>query len=405
MKFGKNRNLSLNILILCDVFFKNNSAAIQLNDLANEFVKQGHEVTILTTFDRKAEIKKKSNFNYKQFNFNVISVPFSKKDINFIRLFFEILLPFHMLIGYFFSNKNKKKWDYLIWYSPTIFLGPCVLYFKLKKIKTYLILRDIFPEWAVDLGLIRFKPLIIFLKIVAKFQYYLADTIGVQTKGNLDYFNQRLRNNKNVQVLENWLSQKDYSEKILDFKDINFYKNKVFIYSGNMGVAQHMNILILLAKELKQHRDISFLLIGNGSEKEALKNMVIDLDLDNIFIYDEVEPNILNDIYNKCFAGIVLLDLRHKSHNIPGKFISYMRAGLPILANINVNNDLAETIKHYSVGEVCSTLDAKILKKHCLNLIKTVKNDKKISLRCTKLFDDRFCASKACKKIIDAYKG
>lgn len=60
-------------------------------------------------------------------------------------------------------------------------------------------------------------------------------------------------------------------------------------------------------------------------------------------------------LYAQCAVGIVALDPRHKSHNIPGKFLTYMQSGLPVLANINAGNDLAALIRHESVGQVCES--------------------------------------------------
>jgi hypothetical protein len=66
---------------------------------------------------------------------------------------------------------------------------------------------------------------------------------------------------------------------------------------------------------------------------------------------DEIDPEIL-DLYAQCTAGIVALDPRHRSHNIPGKFLTSMQSGLPALTNINPGNDLAQLIRSGGVGVV-----------------------------------------------------
>ncbi len=72
--------------------------------------------------------------------------------------------------------------------------------------------------------------------------------------------------------------------------------------------------------------------------------------LDNILFYNEISPKEIPRLYEQCSYGIVSLDKRHKTHNIPGKFLSYMRSGLPVLAVINKNNDLEKIIKDNGVG-------------------------------------------------------
>ena len=79
--------------------------------------------------------------------------------------------------------------------------------------------------------------------------------------------------------------------------------------------------------------------------------------LDNVVFFDEIDPDGIPDLYAQCHAGIVALDSRHKSHNIPGKFLTYMQNGMPVLAYVNSGNDLVQIIRDEDVGEVCETDD------------------------------------------------
>ena len=92
---------------------------------------------------------------------------------------------------YFYLLKSKYKTfkpDLVVWYSPSIFFGILILLLKLRyKFHAYLILRDIFPEWANDLGLIKKSLPYYFFKFIASLQYFAANTIGVQSKSNIKY--------------------------------------------------------------------------------------------------------------------------------------------------------------------------------------------------------------------------
>ncbi len=116
-----------------------------------------------------------------------------------------------------------------------------------------------------------------------------------------------------------------------------------------------MNILLDLAGKLRQRTDVGFLFVGRGSESVRLKTLAKDRKLDNVLFYDEIHPDEIPDLYSQCSAGIVALDPRHKSHNIPGKFLTYMQSGLPVLANVNAGNDLAQMIRDEQVGQVCES--------------------------------------------------
>ena len=73
-----------------------------------------------------------------------------------------------------------------------------------------------------------------------------------------------------------------------------------------------------------------------------------------MLFFDEIDPAEIPGLYQQCHAGIVALDRRHKTHNIPGKFLSYMQSGLPVLASINAGNDLAALISSERVGGACT---------------------------------------------------
>ena len=161
--------------------------AKMVHELACEYVKEGHEVTVLTPNPNQKErlvIEQLDGVTILNFKSGEI------KNVNKVkRAINETLLSFNAWIAtkdYF----KKHKFDYIIYYSPTIFFGPLVK--RLKKlwgVKSYLILRDIFPQWAVDQGLIKKGSLIErYFKYFEKINYDAADTIGVMSKKNLEWF-------------------------------------------------------------------------------------------------------------------------------------------------------------------------------------------------------------------------
>jgi hypothetical protein len=74
--------------------------------------------------------------------------------------------------------------------------------------------------------------------------------------------------------------------------------------------------------------------------------------LDNVVFHDEIDPCEIPGLLAQCHIGLVALDPRHKTHNVPGKFLTYMQAGLPVLARLNPGNDLADLIEKENVGRV-----------------------------------------------------
>ncbi len=169
-----------------------------------------------------------------------------------------------------------------------------------------------------------------------------------------------------------------------------------------MGIAQGMDIVLDLAERLLTHENVGFALVGRGSELTRLRQSATKRSLTNVHFFDEIEPDEIPDLYSQCHIGVVALDSRHKSHNIPGKFLTYMQNGLPTLAVLNQGNDLADLIRQEQVGEVCDTHQVDVLTASALRLLDQLDSDKAIRSRCRQLFDRHFSAEQAVHQIVAA---
>jgi glycosyltransferase involved in cell wall biosynthesis len=117
-------------------------------------------------------------------------------------------------------------------------------------------------------------------------------------------------------------------------------------------VAQGMDVFLDLAERLRERKDIGFLFVGRGSELPRLRARATEARLQNVVFHDEIDPDEVPGLLGQCQVGLLALDPRHKTHNIPGKFLTYVQAGLPVLARINANNDLVKVIEDEGVGRV-----------------------------------------------------
>ena len=118
-----------------------------------------------------------------------------------------------------------------------------------------------------------------------------------------------------------------------------------------MGIAQDMNFMIDLAENFyKKNYEEIFLFVGRGTEVVNLKEKVKNKKIENVKFFDEIPQENVHELLKNCTAGIIALDPRHTTHNIPGKFISYLQSSLPVIARINSDSDLEELIKVNNVG-------------------------------------------------------
>ena len=391
----------MRIALIADTFLPlRTSGAVQLRDLSREFERQGHSLTVLLPSpDQKDPWRLEKIDDVQVLR---LKAPRTKDIGYFRRTLGELVMPFAMLRHFRRSPLANEHWDGVVWYAPSIFHGPLASALKKRSsCKGYLIIRDIFPEWAVDMGLMGRGLPYRFFDAVARYQYSVADVIGVQTPGNLGYFDRwRQQPSRQVEVLQNWLDKPALARCPIRVNATSLAGRKVFVYAGNMGIAQGMDILLDLAEQWCGRTDVGFLFVGRGSDVARLKSAAKDRKLDNVLFYDEIHPDEISDLYAQCNAGIVALDSRHKSHNIPGKFLTYMQSGLPVLATVNAGNDLAQMIRIEQVGQVCENNRVEDLVHFANQLLDQIESDGQMSSRCRSLFEREFAVEKTVLQIV-----
>ena len=393
----------MQIALIADTFPPlRTSGAVQLRDLARAFAAEGHDVTvILPSAGLVGAWTLEQVEGYRVLRLRAPRI----KDIGYLRRTIgEFIMPFAMLRNLRRSPLSKSRWDGIVWYAPSIFFGPIV-----KKLKTssrcrgYLIVRDIFPEWAVDMGLMRRGLTYRFFSAIAHYQYDVADVIGVQTKGNRQYFAAwQVGKARRLEVLQNRLADIAVSPCSISIEKSKFAGRKVLVYAGNMGVAQGVGVFLELAARLRGRPDIGFLFVGRGSDAKALDADARARGLENVLFYDEIHPDEIPGLYAQCAVGLLALDPRHRSHNIPGKFLTYLQAGLPVLAVVNRGNDLKEMIEHHRVGRVLECAEPDELLPLALDMIDAKAKDPGISGRCRELFRKHFLPEIAVRQITRA---
>ncbi|MGN0933449.1 glycosyltransferase family 4 protein [Falsigemmobacter intermedius] len=377
------------------------SGAVQIRDLTRALVAEGHQVTVLLP-----AIGQKMPWYQEESDGAVIlrlSAPRTKDISHLRRLLAESAMPWAMARNLARSPFAGAAFDAVIWYSPSIFFGPLVRRLKKRNgCPAYLILRDIFPDWAADLGILPRKgPAFRLLRGVARAQYRAADIIGVQSPGNLALLRGQTGRAR-TGVLQNWLGEAASAPHPVALQQSPLAGRKIFLYAGNMGIAQGLDVVIDLARAMEARRDVGFLFLGRGSEADRLRGWAGRLS--NVLFHDEIAPDEIPALCADCSAGLVILDPRHQSHNIPGKFLTYMQNGLPVLACVNPGNDLTGLIRQAGVGVVAERSDPAELHPLAEALLVQISEDRGLSARCRDLFARNYKASLAASQITEALR-
>ena len=304
-------------------------------DMLNEFIRIGHSVDYYFPSERNIHQKLNSN------SLNSIKVGLKfQKTTNFIGKYLSYLILEKKVSRKI--QESKHHYDLLIISTPSIFQLRIVRTFKRKfpKSKIILLLKDIFPDNALDLGIIKksFPMLLVYkyFKVIESKLYSNVDKIGVMTKLNKEYL---IKKNSHV---ENKIF---LSPNSINFYPINIEKSKdqlripdnkiVITFIGNLGIPQNPSKV----KELidKAPNNFFFIIIGTGSRENEFNNFSTSkvLFINNFLSQKEIDQYLSHSNY-----GLVMLNGKFTVPNFPSKILSYLNANLPILSFTNDFNDL-----------------------------------------------------------------
>lgn len=345
-------------------------------DLVEEFNNNGHNVYVAALLEKK---NNKNTFTEKINGITVLRVKCGDMfNVNLVRKgITTISLPYkfkHAINKYF----NSTKFDLIIYPTPPITFAPVVKYIKKRdKCKSYLILRDIFPQNARDLGLMNNNLLFNYFRKKEQQLYDLSDYIGCMSQGNIKYV---LEHNNidegKLEILYNWKKiGNDIKNDAVDYKRKYGLENKfVAIFGGNIGLPQELEFLLELAREYKNRDDIVFLIFGEGTEKGKMINIIKDEKLSNVVIKDNIRRDDYQNLIKQCDVGLINLNRNFTIPNMPSKIIGYFEAGIPILASTDKNTDLGGFLQETKTGLWSETGDLEGYKSNFEKLF----NDKKL---------------------------
>ncbi|MFZ0521842.1 MAG: glycosyltransferase family 4 protein [Candidatus Acidiferrales bacterium] len=390
----------MRVLILVDCYYPSvKSSAKLVHDLAVELSRRAHEPIVLTPSDAISDDFQPSSED----GVSVVRVKTGQiKGAGKIgRGLREARLSAVLWTG---AEKflRSHPCDLILFYSPTIFFGPLVRRLKeLWRCPAYLVLRDIFPDWAVEAGVLRKGLIYRYLRRVATQQYRAADVIAVQSPANLTHFSRTYPREKfRLEVLLNWAALKEKTLSPTNYRArLGIEGKTVFLYGGNIGIAQDMNNLLRLAARLQNRPDIHFLLVGDGSEVPRLKKSVARDGRSNIHVLSGLPQEEYLSMVSECDVGLISLDVRLSSHNIPGKLLSYLYWGLPVLASVNPGNDLFEILHDSGAGFCIRNGDDENLYSSALQLTDNASLRCSMSRSARKLLDHRFSVGNAIETI------
>ena len=321
----------MKILIVADVYPPEVSSAANLMvELAQGLKHRGHQVTVVTAYPKHylTEAMKGQEFpeRVEEHGVEVIRVKIlPHHKVNFVlRGISQLTMPF------LFFLKTRKyvsgKVDAAIVYSPPLPLGLIGKMLKYRYgAKIVLSLQDIFPQNAVDLGVMKNKIVIKFFELIEQIVYRTVDKITFHSEGGRNFLiTKKHVPSEKIAMIPNWIDFAPF-EKIanpISFRERYVLKDKfIILFAGILGPAQGAEFIVEVARRVSDLKDLVFLLVGDGMEKPKVEHLVKEHHLHNIvlkpFVSKEEYPSLVEDVD----VGLVCLSSKNKTPFVPGKFL------------------------------------------------------------------------------------
>ena len=257
---------------------------------------------------------------------------------------------------------SDVKFDMVLYPTPPITFCGAVEYVKKRdNAKTYLMLKDIFPQNSIDLGMLKtsgVKGLIYkYFRSKEKRLYRISDKIGCMSQANVDYI---LNHNPDinpakVEVFPNCIEVVD---KSVDFTTRNNIRLKygipldktVFVYGGNLGRPQCVRFLIECIKSQANRNDVFFLIVGDGTDYHLIDEYIRGTTQKNLKLMNRLPKEDYDNMVGACDVGMIFLDYRFTIPNFPSRLLSYMQAKIPVFAVTDTSTDVGKIIVENGFG-------------------------------------------------------
>ena len=340
------------------------SASHLMLELAEELRSRGHQITVMTTWP---EYNLDQDSTPRQFSeledeagiqvLRIKTLP--HHNVNYlVRGIAQLLMPLQFLWK---VRQHRLQADAVIVYSPPLPLALVGVWLR-SKARFLLNVQDLFPQNAIDLGVLRNPWQTQFFRWLEGYVYRKADVITVHSEGNRSSVLQQYPNLGNkLRILHNWVDIGHHQSATLtvDFRaKWKITQRYVAVFAGVMGPSQYLERVLEVAELVqKQQPDLLFLLVGDGVEKSRLAQLVAQKNLSNVRFEGFIGRDVYPDLLRICSLGLVCLSPQNQTPVVPGKILGYMAAGLPVVAFLQSQSDGHEIVQAAECGVAADSAD------------------------------------------------
>lgn len=396
----------MKILYISTVFPEIGTSTIY-TDLAEALVEHGHEVTVLTTEEKR---KHKPTAMMKERGCNVLRVKTGNiYDVGLIEKGISTITMAWLMKRAIKSYLSEISVDLILFEAPPVTMASVVSFAKdIFCATSFLMMKDIFPQNAVDLGIMKKgSPVCRYFEYKERELYHAADHIGCMSKGNLEYLEKVLGVDYNK--LSVFPNTKKINSFVTETKKVReryqIAEDKVvFVFGGNMGKPQGMDFLaegIIRANEIE---DAFFILVGRGTERDNIQEKLKAYN--NNLVLTNLPRDEYEELVCSCDVGIISLDCRFTIPNYPSRVLSYMEYDMPVLAVTDRNTDFIELIlDEANCGIWCESQNVEGFVQGIKKLVEDAEMRKKLGANGRKYLEDNFTVEKSVALLEKYYLG
>jgi glycosyltransferase involved in cell wall biosynthesis len=320
-------------------------------------------------------------------------------------------------IGHQFKRAIKKylkgmHYDLILYTSPPVTIATTIKFVKKKyHAIAYLMLKDIFPQNALDLGLLKrsgWKAIALKYFIYKEKQLYLnSDCIGCMSSANAVYLlvhNPYLVNHR-IEICPNTINPKEVTvtDKASLREQYALPMDKIiFICGGNFGKPQGVDFLLRILEANKERTDRYFVICGAGTDFDTIRTYSLN-NSTNLKVIDYLGQEAFGNLLSACDVGLLFLDHRFTIPNYPSRLLDYMNYGLPVLAATDRATDIRLTIYGGDFGWWCESNDVleylRVMDEIC-NKLKEIPEKAENSRR---YLEEHYTTQTAYEKILGSY--
>ncbi|MCM1213747.1 MAG: glycosyltransferase family 4 protein [Lachnospiraceae bacterium] len=399
----------MNILFMTLLDFDNIDEHNIYTDLLRKFYNEGHGVYVISPVERRRNIDTYCLKVNDRLSILKLKIGNTQK-INIIEKGISTITLEHRFISGIKKFFTEVRFDLVLYSTPPITLQKAVEYVKRKdNAVTYLMLKDIFPQNAVDMCMLHKNGIrgILYRYFRNKEEklYRDSDYIGCMSENNVKFLlkhNPGLKSDK-VEICPNAIEPMP-NVRISDAKKEVIKKRYdiptgklIFLYGGNLGRPQGVDFLLQVIDECEES-DCFFLIVGNGTEYQRMKTCIDRMDTGKVKLMNYLPKEEYEEIVNISDVGLVFLDGRFTVPNIPSRMLSYMQASVPMLAATDESTDIKRIFEENHMGMWCRNGNAKAFFKH-MEMLKDQKTRKTMGENGRKYLEEH-CTVQICYDVI-----